>query len=40
MNDDTTFTPDEPAKYTLTFLPDNKVQMQARKKKSKATKGT
>lgn len=29
MNDDTTFTPDDPAKYTLTFLPDNKVQMQA-----------
>lgn len=29
MSDDTTFTPDDPAKYTLTFLPDNKVQMQA-----------
>lgn len=29
MNDDTTFTPDDPAKYTLTFLLDNKVQVQA-----------
>ncbi len=29
MNDDTIFTPEEPAKYTLTFLADGMVQMQA-----------